>query len=133
MKEMPSFINKKGSDKEVLRVPSQYHPSLVVMDIVNLQNLLSTLVKVTLTLADLLKVKPELWHEITSFLGKMGVPVPKLKPIQMNKELVKKATKCELVTINKVGDCCEGEDGNTTLPVEFNDVKSLVILDSGIE
>ena len=26
---------------------------------------------------------------------------------------------------------CEGEDGNTTLPVEFNEVKSLAILDSG--
>ena len=26
---------------------------------------------------------------------------------------------------------CEGEDNNTTLPVEFNDNKSTVILDSG--
>ena len=60
--------------------------------------------------------------------------VPKLKPIQATKELVKRAkraTKCELVPINKVGYYCKGEDGNTTLPVEFNDVKSLAILDSG--
>ena len=30
--------------------------------------------------------------------------------------------KCELAPINKVGDYCEGEDSNTTLPVEFNEV-----------
>ena len=39
--------------------------------------------------------------------------------------------KYEPVPINKVGNYCEGEDGNTTLPVEYKDVKSLAILDSG--
>ena len=39
--------------------------------------------------------------------------------------------KSEPVPINKVGDYCEGEDGNPTLPVQFNDHKSLAILDSG--
>ena len=38
----------------------------------------------------------------------------------------------ELVPINKVIDYCEGEESNTTLPVEFNEVKSMVILDSGV-
>ena len=42
-----------------------------------------------------------------------------------------KKVKCEPVPLNKVGDYCEGDDGNTTLPVEFNGVKSLAILDSG--
>ena len=37
----------------------------------------------------------------------------------------------EPVPINKVGDYYEGEDGNTTLPVKFNEVTSLAILDSG--
>ena len=37
----------------------------------------------------------------------------------------------EPVPINKVGDYCEGEDGNTTLPVKFNEVTSLAVLDSG--
>ena len=50
----------------------------------------------------------------------------------MTKELVKKAAKRELAPINKVGDYCKGEDGNATLLVEFNDVKSLEILDSGV-
>ena len=46
-------------------------------------------------------------------------------------DLVKKV-KCELVPLNKVGDYYEGDDGNTTLPMEFNDVKSLAILDGGV-
>ena len=45
-------------------------------------------------------------------------------------DLIKKV-KYEPVPLNKVGDYYEGDDGNTTLPVEFNDVKSLAILDSG--
>ena len=35
------------------------------------------------------------------------------------------------VPVNKVGEYCEGEDGNITLPVEYNNVKTLAILDSG--
>ena len=50
---------------------------------------------------------------------------------KMLKETIDKKEKCESVPINKVGDYCEGEDGNTTLLVEFNNVKSLAILDSG--
>lgn len=34
--------------------------------------------------------------------------------------------------INKVGDYYEGEDRNTTLPVKYNDVTSLAILDIGV-
>ena len=47
------------------------------------------------------------------------------------KEMVGKV-KCEPVPINKVGDYCEKEDINTTLPVEFNEIKSMAILDSGV-
>ena len=36
MKELPSFIKLEGSDKEVLRLPSQYHPSPIVLDIANI-------------------------------------------------------------------------------------------------
>ena len=33
--------------------------------------------------------------------------------------------------MNKVGEYCEGEDGNTTLPIEYKGVKTVAILDSG--
>ena len=36
-----------------------------------------------------------------------------------------------LVPVNQVGDYYEGVDGNTTLPLEYSQVKSLTILDSG--
>ena len=39
--------------------------------------------------------------------------------------------RCELVPLNKVGDYSEGNNSNTTLPIEYNDVQSLAILDSG--
>ena len=130
MKELPSFINPEGSDNEVLMLPSQYHPSPMVMDTANIQTFMSTPVMVTLTLAEILKVKPKLWQEVTTCLGQEGVQKIKTKPNQMPRDGVGKV-KCELVPINKVGDYCEGEDSNTTLPVEFNEVKSMAILDSG--
>ena len=130
MKGLPSFINLEGSDKEVLRLPSQYHLSPNVMDTVNIQTLMSTPIKVTLTLVEILKVKLELWQEVTTCLDKMGVPAPEFKPIWMPREVVGKV-KCETIPINKVGDYCEGGNSNTTLLVEFNEVKSMAILDSG--
>ena len=80
-KELPSFIKPKRSNKEVLKLPSQYHPSPIVMDTANIQTLMSTPIKVTLTLAEILKVKLKLWQELTTCLDKMGVPMPEFKPI----------------------------------------------------
>ena len=39
--------------------------------------------------------------------------------------------KCETVPLNKVGDYYEGNHGDTTLLMEWNDLKSLAILESG--
>ena len=91
---------------------------------------MSTPVKVSMTLAEILKAKPELWQEVTTCLNKMGVPITQMDPIH-TEEKVQRGVKCEPVPINKVGDYCEGEDSNTTLPIEFNEVQSLAILDSG--
>ena len=35
------------------------------------------------------------------------------------------------VLLNKVGDYCEGEDNNTTIPVSYQGIKTFAILDSG--
>ena len=53
MKELPSYIEENGNNREFLRVPSQYHLSLMVRDIANLQRLMSTSIKVALSLASL--------------------------------------------------------------------------------
>ena len=59
-----------------------------------------------------------------------------MPPVQeMRKTMVVdpiKRVKCQPVPLNKVGDYCEGDDDNTTLPMEFNEVKSLAILDSKV-
>ena len=64
------------------------------MDTANIQTLMSTPIKVTLTLAEVLKVKPKLWKNIIACLDKMGVLVPEVKPIQRPKDVVGKV-KCE--------------------------------------
>ena len=48
-------------------------------------------------------------HDIASQVDKQVTPVP----------------------INKVGQYCEDDQGNATLPMEINDVVSMAILDSG--
>ena len=55
-----------------------------------------------------------------------------MKPIQAAKESIKRIAKCEPIPINKVGDYCEGDDGNITLPIEFNEIRSLAIMDSKV-
>ena len=35
------------------------------------------------------------------------------------------------VPLNKVGEYCKGSNGNITLPIEYKDIKTLSILDSG--
>ena len=48
-----------------------------------------------------------------------------------NLDRIKKQKTYEPVPLNKVGDYCEGEDSNTTIPVDFNGQQTLAILDSG--
>ena len=98
----------------------------------NLQALLSTPVRVSLPLEDVLKVRPKLWHEVVKCLRRMGIEMPLVPGLRetMVVDPMKKV-KCEPVPLNKVGDYYKGDDGNITLPVEFNDIKSLEILDSG--
>ena len=66
----------------MLRVLSQYHTNPTIINIANLQMLISTPIKVSLTLAEILKVKLEMWQEVTTCLDKMGIPTIE----SMNKE-----------------------------------------------
>ena len=102
-----------------------------MIDLAILHALLSAKVKVTMTLAEVLKRRPKLWIEVVKSLKKMGIHLPSANTI---KKVVKEANpnvRCELVPLNKVGDYNEGNNSNTTLPIEYNDVQNLAILDSG--
>lgn len=132
LRTLPSFIEEFDKKSDVRKVPTHYKFVPPVLDATNLHALLSTLVRVTMPLADVLKVKPELWEGITKAFEHMGIRIPSHEMSKStNESEQQKRVNCKPVPIKKVGDYYEGEDGNTMLPVEFNNVKSLAILDSG--
>ena len=62
----------------------------------------------------------------------MGVHLPIADAIKKVVKETKPKVRCEPVPLNKVGDYNEGNNSNATLPVKYNDVQSLAILDSGV-
>ena len=131
-KTLPSFIGEFDERSDIRKVPTQYKSLPPVLHAANLHALLSTPIKVTLPLADVLRVKPNLWEGIARTFKQMGIKIPSQETLNsINEKERQKQVNYEPVPINKVGDYCEGEDGNTTLPVTFNEITSLAILDSG--
>ena len=57
--------------------------------------------------------------------------MPSIDAIEKVVRETKPAVRCELVSLNKVGDYSKGNDSNTTFPIDFNKVQGLAILDSG--
>ena len=78
---------------------------------------MSALIKCTLPLSDILKVRPELWEEVAKYLKAIGVDMPMMKLNQEEKRKTK--SKVAPVPLNKVRDYCEGEDSNTTILVTY--------------
>ena len=82
-------------------------------------------------MAELLKLRPGLWTEVGNFLEKFGIKNP-IKVQQQELDVGDQSKKSvKPVPVNKVGDYCEGKEGNTTLPVEYNGMKVKAILNSG--
>lgn len=132
LKTLPSYLGDYEAKSKTKKIPSQKFSSPPGLDVTNLVALMSTPIECKLPLSDVLKVKPELWGEVAKYLKTIGVDMPL---IQATKHKLEKSAKrkrnLEPVPLNKVGDYCEGEDGNTTIPVEYKEVKTLAILDSG--
>ena len=64
----------------------------------------------------------------------MGIEMPLVQELRETMVIdLEKKVKCEPIPLNKLGDYCEGDDGNNTLPVEYYGVTSLAILDMGLE
>ena len=99
----------------------------------NLHAILSAPVTCTLPLVDLLKLRPKLWNDLARFLANQGIlSKPTFPPKVHMHDIVSLADKQVMpVPINKVGQYCEDDQGNATLPMEINDVVSMAILDSG--
>ena len=97
----------------------------------NLIELLETPIRCTLPLAELLKAKPELWKEVGKCLKHIGIDLSFMERMASYSTTTCKS-KIEPIPKNKVGQYNDGEDANTTLPVELNDCKHIAILDSGV-
>ena len=100
-------------------------------DTKNLISLLSTPIDYKLMLGELPKVRLHLWNELATILEKMGIKGIKLEELNQQQNGDKTHAPVQPVLISKVGEYCDGEDGNITLVVEYNNVKTLSILDSG--
>ena len=62
MKTLPSFVGEIEMKSDILKVPTQYRSVPPTLDTENLQAILSTPIKVTLPLAEIIKVRPYLWE-----------------------------------------------------------------------
>ena len=130
LKTLPSYLGSYEAKSETKKFPNLQMPSHKDLDITNLSALMSAPIKCTLPLSDILKVKPELWEDVARYLKTIGIELPIMKQNPTENKVQAKKNLAP-VPLNKVGDYCEGEDSNTTIPVTYNEVTTLAILDSG--
>ena len=76
LKTLPSYQGDYEAVSEVHKLPSQKLNPSPKLDIANLTALMSAPIRCTLPLADVLRVRPELWKELGLQLKKLGVELP---------------------------------------------------------
>ncbi len=132
LKILPEYVGDYETKSEIVPLPTTNIPIHDhEKDVSNLQALMSAPVTCTIPLADLLKIRPNLWENVAG-LSKVG---EFCKKHNIETEHVKRKINIDTtnqVPLNKVSlQTIENEVGNTTLPVEFNDYKAIAILDTG--
>ncbi len=70
---LPSYLGEYEATYETRAVPSIKHNASKEIDSKGLTDILSTPIKCTITLAELLRIKPQLWGTVDSCLAKMGI------------------------------------------------------------
>ena len=93
----------------------------------DLQAILSTPIKCTVPLIELMKLRPELWERLIEKLVEQGV----LNRGQLNQANPAKTAYYEPVELKKVSGIQIKDEGNTTLPVVYEGIESMATLDSG--
>lgn len=126
METLPSFLGEYETKTEIIPIPRS-----CAKDTANLQAILSDPVTATLPLANFLQVKPQLWEYVAATMSKQGFALT-------NKMIVNETNKEETNTIQQVPfnkvNCYQDrhkDKGNATLPLEYNGVKTMAILDTG--
>ena len=126
MKTLPSYLGEHEKASIVQKLPSQWRDSSPIKGSNSMKEMLEAQIQNTLQLAERLNLKLNLEIE-KEFNQTQG---------DRNKtdHDIETSTKANVkpVPINKVGEYCEGEDGNTHLPVEYANVRTMAILDSSV-
>ena len=93
----------------------------------DLQAILSAPIKCTLPLIELLKLRPELWEGLTGKLVDHGT----LNRGRLSQVGPARTAYYEPVELKKVSGIQTRDEGNTTLPIVYEGIESIAILDSG--
>ena len=128
---LPSFLGEYEAKTEIVQVPQSRQITPNRKETAHLQAILSAPVTATLPLADFLKVKPKLWQYVAELMGSRHFALTKeMVAKEQNKDEV---SSIRQVPFNKVSAYQERnkDKGNATLPVEYNGVKTMAILDTG--
>ncbi|MCO5610490.1 hypothetical protein L7F22_064729 [Adiantum nelumboides] len=108
LKTLPSFLGEHQSKLEVMIVPSQMRTIPKMIDSKSLQEMLSTPVTCTITLSELLKIRPHLWEEMGKHLETKVIKNFLQTNPPMEETKFGDQPKAQPVPINKVRDYFEG-------------------------
>ena len=127
-----SYIGKTEAGIEILSFPLSRHLTPEAKDTLNLQAILAAPVTATLPLMDFLRVKPEMWAQVSRFLQNKGYACIRNLNTENNKEITANTSvqKLSLNKLNKYGKH-RADKGNSMLPIQMGKVKTLAILDTG--
>ena len=115
---LPSYVGKTEIGSEILPILLSSHITPNAKDTLNLHAIMSAPVTATLPLMDFLRVKPELWEQVSKLLRNKGYSINKhfkpMKQIDSDPE-----PSIEKISLNKLNDHgkFKAENGHTTLPV----------------
>ncbi|KAH7433201.1 hypothetical protein KP509_07G059100 [Ceratopteris richardii] len=121
LQELPQFTGPWESESVQIRAPTiviRNEDSVIPRNTDVVKN---TKVQCHLTVEELLKAKPELWDHVKDQVPELNSKMPKAS----SKEEVPE------IPLDKIGDMCEGDEGNTYLPITYQGYTTKAIIDSG--
>ena len=129
---LPSYVGNTEIGSEILPIPLSSHITPHAKDTLNLHAIMSAPVTATLPLMDFLRVKPELWEQVSRLLINKGYSIGKHFYPMKQAESVPESF-LEKISLNKLNNHgkFKSENGHTTLPVRVLNVKTFAVLDSG--
>ncbi|MCO5597639.1 hypothetical protein L7F22_051720 [Adiantum nelumboides] len=128
-----SYVGEHETRSKTRVVSSQRKAISKMMDTKSMHELMSAPIQCTITLSELLKIRQHVWDEVGKNLEKRGLKIPlqELPSNERSSKTQQEDATAKFVPINKVEEYCDGEEGDTTLPVKYKGIKMLAILDSG--